>query len=424
LNLAGMFASGSRTALICAGISIVALTIGVWRQHGRRWILGGAALALAGALLAFAVGGDAFRASSRNAFYRITTETPAYTRTFTALWDRFGYGKIALHMVRDFPATGVGVGTFNYLAPDYWRLMEGRVLPPDNAQNWWRQQFAELGLLGAAPLFLWSLYVLHLLVMGRATPDTRMAGWAMRGLLVGLAVASLFGVPTLNPLVLMWFAFAVAWLWATAGQQTAVAPMRADRMRQGWIAVTVLAVAYAAGHLVLALGPLSVAERARRVGREYIVGAYAPEKNETGQFRWSNGKTRLVVPWTGQPFFMRMWAAHPDIGANAVDVVVRTPCDIVYSGQLKNTLPVDLRFQWPENKEPLDLRVEASRTWKPSAFGAQDSRRLGVAFQTDFNGRAAQPRAARVVVVPPCEHRASPLGGVLGVSVTIPLDAR
>jgi hypothetical protein len=424
INLAGLWVSGSRTAAVCAGIGVVALTIGVWRMQGWRWVLGGVTLALIGGLAVFAIGGSTLRAGARGAFYRLTTETPAYTRTLSALWDRFGYGKIAMHMVRDFPATGVGVGGFHYLAPDYWRLMEGRVLPPDNAQNWWRQEFAELGVLGAPCLFIWSLLIAGLIIRGRSTPSARMASATLRGTVIGLALASLFGVPTQNPFVMMWFFFAIAWLWGTAGQESSPAPMRADRMRHAWVAVVVLAAAYAAGHLVLALGPLSVAERASRVGREYIVGAYAPERNDTGQFRWTNGETRLVVPWTGQPLFMRLWAQHPDIGTNAVDVTVRTPCNMVFSGQLQNTNPVDLRFQWPDDQEPLDLRIESSRTWKPAAFGANDPRRLGVAVQTDFDGRGAQPRDARVIVVPPCQHSPSPLGGVLGTGVLTPIDGR
>ena len=71
------------------------------------------------------------------------------------LWTRGGYGPVATRMVQDYPFTGVGIGSFNWMAPDYWREIANDKLPFDNAQNWWRHQVAELGLISWTYDALW-----------------------------------------------------------------------------------------------------------------------------------------------------------------------------------------------------------------------------------------------------------------------------
>ena len=81
-------------------------------------------------------------------------------------WDRDGYGPAAMAMIADHPWVGTGPGTFGGLVTGYARETIAISLPPDNAQNWWRQQAAETGLLGGLPAFACSL--LALTVFARA----------------------------------------------------------------------------------------------------------------------------------------------------------------------------------------------------------------------------------------------------------------
>jgi hypothetical protein len=53
-------------------------------------------------------------------------------------------------MTREHPLTGIGAGSYRIIAPDYGRALLNDALPPDNAQNWWRHQIAELGVFGGA----------------------------------------------------------------------------------------------------------------------------------------------------------------------------------------------------------------------------------------------------------------------------------
>ena len=66
------------------------------------------------------------------------------------LWERFGYGPAAIEMIKEHPIDGIGVGMFHALVDDFGKL-RGYHLAPDNAQNWFRHVFAELGIVGSVP---------------------------------------------------------------------------------------------------------------------------------------------------------------------------------------------------------------------------------------------------------------------------------
>jgi hypothetical protein len=312
-------------------------------------------------------------------------------QALVSLWDRFGYGSIATRMIREYPLTGVGIGTFPILAPDYWRMMTAETLPFDNAQNWWRHEAAELGMLGAIPLFLWSLVVVRLVVLQSAVDGRRREAAVPRGLLLGIGVISLLGVPTQNAFVLLWFLLAVAWLFATVNPPTVEPQARSARLNVAWAGVTAMAVGYAAVHLVLARGPLSVLTRASRANRDYVIGAYSPEHlpNFQGDFLWTRQHAHLVLPAKQHPLIIRLWASHPDVTVRPVRVTVSSPCGVMFDTSLTTGAPVDLGLTPPKDLKVVNLDVAVSRTWQPSAFDRRngDTRHLGVAVQTDFNNR-------------------------------------
>ena len=149
-----------------------------------------------------------------------------------SLWDRGGYGPIALRMTREYPLTGVGAGSYRVLAPDYHRAMANDTLPLDNAQNWWRHQIAELGVFGGALVIAFSVLVAWRVLAGREVGHDVAAASTARGLLLGLGVTSLFGMPTQNPLVLCWFFALVAWFRGASYRSGAA--RETDRRRCAW----------------------------------------------------------------------------------------------------------------------------------------------------------------------------------------------
>jgi O-antigen ligase len=113
-------------------------------------------------------------------------------------------------MIRDYPLTGVGIGSFNWMATDYWRLIAHDRLPFDNAQNWWRHQVVELGIAGSLALIAWSLLIAWLVFTRRPPAANRVETATLRGLLIGVGLASMLGVPTQNPIALLIFFYLVA----------------------------------------------------------------------------------------------------------------------------------------------------------------------------------------------------------------------
>src|SRR5262245_4660770 len=154
INWAGAWMSGSRTALLCGVFGTLLLAYELVRSSARdetasrkTWsLLAGVAVVV----LVLAIGAGAIGPLERMR----TTTAPVQE-----LWTRGGYGSVATRMVRDYPLTGVGIGSFNWMAPDYWREIANAKMPYDNAQNWWRHQVAELGLVASLPMLSWSVWM-------------------------------------------------------------------------------------------------------------------------------------------------------------------------------------------------------------------------------------------------------------------------
>ena len=397
VNWAGMWLSGSRTALLCSVVGTAALIVGLWRErrsaprpsHGvGAWMAG--AIGVVAVLLVAGTASPIRRA----------LDIPAGRAGLMSLWDRGGYGPIALRMTREYPLTGVGAGSYRVLAPDYHRAMANDALPLDNAQNWWRHQIAELGVFGGALVIAFSALVAWRVLAGREIGTDVAAASTARGLLLGLGVISLFGMPTQSPLVLCWFFALVSW-FAAFVPDPARRKRRPAEMRVAWIVAAGLAVAYAAGHLLLAAGSLNVVQRAQRAHRDYIIGAYPPEPlPQANESRWTGGEARFF--WTVRSRFMavRFWAHHPDVAARPVHVTLTSPCGVLFDEDLSSDTSMSVGMALPEGQRTLEATVRVSRTWTP---GEGDDRQLGVGIVADFsNDPAFATTQLRAVKLPVC----------------------
>jgi hypothetical protein len=315
-----------------------------------------------------------------------------------SLVNRGGYGAIAHAMVREFPLTGVGVGTYHWLAPDYQRVMLNQELPFDNAQNWWRHQLAELGVLGGLPVLAWSGLLAWMVLTGTGAARRRDTG-VWRGMLLGLGLVSLVGMPTQDPVVLLWFFALVALTAGVAWPPAPEADARAGMTRVAWAVVALLAVASAGGHLLLAPSALSVEARAARAGRDHAVGLFAPEPDpEGGQFRWTAQHAELFLAPRTRWLVLRTWVAHPDVARAPVDLRIATPCQVLFDEALRDSTPIELLVAWPSTPARLHLTLDVSRTWSPIEAG--DARLLGAALETAFvdSDLEAAPSARRVTL--------------------------
>jgi hypothetical protein len=402
VNVAGMWLSGSRTALLCAMAGTGGLLVGMWRERrlfprpshdAGLWIPIGAAAAIVVVLL-----------TSTVSPIERARDIPPGRAGLAALWDRGGYGPIALRMTREYPLTGVGIGSYRTLAPDYWRAMANDALPLDNAQNWWRHQIAELGVFGGAFIIGFSVLVAWRVLTGRDGNADPAAAWTVRALLVGLGATSLFGMPTQNPVVLCWFFGLVAWFARLVPEPPRQRERGPGELRLAWLVATALALAYAGGHLLLARDSLHPVERARQAQRDYVIGAYPREPLPgTSQFQWTGRESRFF--WAAKTRYMaiRFWANHPDIAARPVHVTVTSPCGVLFDEDLTSDRSMSLGLVVPEGRRTLEAHVRVSRTWSPADAGEADHRQLGVGIVADFsNDPAFATNQLRAVTLSGC----------------------
>ncbi len=395
--------SGSRTALVCAIGGVAGLGAALWRspRPATRRLVPVAALVALSVVAVLIAMGTAIGPLGR------LLEAPGGSSdgVVASLWNRGGYGTIAMRMLRQFPLTGVGIGSYHVIAPDYWRVMTDRQLPFDNAQNWWRHVAAEFGALGGASILMWSVAVGLLVLAGRARDEERATAMAVRGLVAGIGVCSLLGMPTQTPVVLLGFFLLVAWLSVLMPQPDVA--IVAARRRVAWPVVAVLAVAAAAGQAALAHGSLSLAARAIAAQRELVTGTYPAEAlPDSGQFRWTREQARFIWPARTRWLVLRVWVDHPDVARFPVRLTIDTPCGVLLDRTLSDTRAVNLGVELPLGAQMLEAFVRVSRTWQPSHFGGSDRRQLGAAVVADFVSTAEiiQQQDGPSVALPVCNQ--------------------
>ena len=388
INWAGAWMSGSRTAFVCGALGTLLLVYELLRSGKRTGadtrdtsslLAGIAAVVLVLITIAGAIGPFRRMAAGANV-------------AAGELWTRGGYGTAAMRMIRDYPLAGVGIGSFNWMVSDYWRLIANDRLPFDNAQNWWRHQVVELGIVGALPIVLWSGLIAGLVLTRRTPPDRRIETATLRGLLLGLGIASMLGVPTQNPIVLLMFFYLVARFENLTNPRTAnlrtenlrTSNPRTPNPRAAWFAAAALAFLYAGIHIVLAIGPLNPLARAELTNRDYIVGTYPGERTPEGAFRWTRRRATFALGVPSRHLIIRFHVEHPDAATRPVKVRITTPCQTLVDQFMTGG---DARaYELPEGQTRVVFDTEVSRVWRPSDYGQTDDRELGVAVETDFVG--------------------------------------
>jgi O-antigen ligase len=399
VSFAGMWMSASRTALLCAIGGAAGLIAAAVLRRGLNLKRTAPLAAVLAIVAVVALGSGSLGVGP----LRRLNEMPwGYTSELASLVRRGGYGTVALQMVHDYPLTGVGVGSFNFMASDYWRS-PAYSLPFDNAQNWWRHEAAEMGLLGGLAIVGWSLLAGWVLLTRRLAPEGRFTAVALRGALLGIAACSMLGMPTQNPLVLLIFFLAVGWL-ATLVLDPDL-PVVSRHQTAAWTVVTLIAIGYAGGHLWLARHSLSVAARAVRWHREYVVGAYPsePMTEGAGGFRWTRSRATFIWPTRPGVLLVHIWASNPDIVQHPVNISLSMPCGVLMNETLRSGYPLELAFEVPKGQEAVEASIRVSRTWRPADMLADngDRRALGVAVWQDW-GPPEEAGHTPITALPPC----------------------
>ncbi len=263
-----------------------------WKEPRRR----ARAAALAAALAVVAVVGLSSAANVVGPLQRIRQMVPALDAASLGavareLWNRNGYGAIGTAIIRDYPLFGIGVGGFNIMQADFARVHGFPILPPDNAQNWYRQQLAELGVAGSVGWVWWAV-LFGLFVLRRTNRESpeRVA----RGMIVAFAAISLVGMPGQEVPASITFWLAAFWYVFLVDPPRGPAPASGRQ----WIPMLAAVVLFAAGTAWMAATSLRVPARAQRFGWPYSYGFYNPA---TRTFGPGPGWTGRRAVWVFEP---------------------------------------------------------------------------------------------------------------------------
>jgi O-antigen ligase len=392
-----VWATGSRTAFTAAAI-VTAFSLAALYFLRSRWSVRRAA-ALVAAVVAVVAGSLALLAASdlgvvgpaTRLWATLPEPSVQSVRNFAAeMWNRNGYGAAASAMIRDFPWFGIGVGSFQMLLPEYV-AQTGGPIPPDNAQNWYRHQLAEFGLLGSVGWIVWVLsFAMFVMVRRRDEPPV---AWVARGTLVAFGVISLVGMPGQDVAVAMTFATMAFWYSSIVGAQQP----RPPSMRS-WAAVAAVLVAYLAGAVHAATHDLRVPVRAQRGGWTYSYGFYSPDAfGGEGEGRWTMRRAVAVIEAPTAWLSLTLSVNHLDLANDAapeaaarhapirpVDVRVWRDGQLVVERTLTNTAPITEYVAIPEGEARVMLETWVSRVLRPRELGLNDDRELGLLVSWQF----------------------------------------
>src|SRR5262245_56726833 len=405
-----LWASGARSALALAVIAFLSIVYAtsaalVRSRYSRRTQIGLAAVAvLAIALVAAA---PFFVRDERGPVARMRdTLADSSARGFLqALSVRYGYGPVAMDMIHQFPFFGVGIGSFNLLVGDRYYLMTGDgTLFSANAQNWYRHQLAELGLVGTVGWMVWVFGFGWFVVSTTAPSPKEFATTVVRGLLTGIALISVVGMPTLNVAVAITFWTLAFWCVELARAPAAVVPNAsislantantadtaaslAGRLSNWtWLVVWVLVVASIGGTAYTARHRLRIPQLAVDVGFPYHYGFSEPERVDLANTSsvWSGRHAVAVLFPQTRWVKVTLSVDSLNITKGPVDVKMWCAGQLVVATKVGSVQPITHYVQLPEGAMRLLVETRVSRSVRPADFGMKDTRELGLLVAWEF----------------------------------------
>ncbi len=383
----GLWVSGSRTAFAAGLVGpLFAFAAAVVRARGRvlswRLVTPAAAAILMAVLLVRAIPpGTASPVARLRA--TLPASSPATVGALLQeLWERNRFGTAAVGMITEHPWTGVGVGTFHTLVADYTYVQTSGIIriTQDNAQNWYRHQLAELGVLGSLGWMAW-IVIFGWVLLRTAGSGTRWASAVLvKGALVALGLISLVGMPTQDTALTFLFWTFAFWYFQLVGspagpldQSVAMfAPAAGGVRRVVWGLLCAAVVAHAALTLQAARGGLRVPARAVRADWRYEYG-FRPSREGAGdaEYRYTGQRAVSVVPREGSLLHLKIVLPHHDADVRPVAVRLRVNGRTVVNGKLRTRTPETFEIPVGSASRRVMIETEVDRTDAGRGLGLQ-----------------------------------------------------
>jgi O-antigen ligase len=382
LFMIAIWMTGSRTSLLAALVSLLAVAhltiIGAAKRRTMLIAMGSAALAL---LVLRMAGASAMVGPIERIRVNLMPTLDAENLPFVLrqLWQRNGYGSASAAMFMEYPLQGVGVGGLPGLVGEYATEMGWPHIPPDNAQNWFRHQLAELGLVGSVGWILWAIVLARAFLRRASDREDVTRAVVLKYAIAGFVVASLVGMPGQNLFVAMTMWTLAFWLLSLTFADTQAAPRRSVSKALGPAMGLLLACVYAVATIQAGWNDLRPPFRAKRFNYPYQYGFIDPVLGAVGATRTTDHGVAVPLAPTGK-VKLTFWVEHPDADRQPVLVEAWLDDRRIVRGQFARGTPL-VRVETVEAAKRFVLEARVDRT-----FAAADTpgREGGLTVRWDF----------------------------------------
>jgi MFS family permease len=309
---AAAWLTGARTVVLLAGAGMIGVTSGAIAERttprrAAQFALV-AVVMTAGVVLVLALSGAPIGGPIARLTSTLPLERPV-DLLYEVLWQRDGYGAAAATAIREHPWSGVGHGAFYSMSSYFYRLDGGPLIPPDNAQNLWRQSLAERGLLAFPAVVAFTVATFRLLAR-RPEHSTFFYAWTLKALVIGLGLVLVLGFPIQDAAIALTAASLLAWLYAAVvGPDHDRRPLSPLAIGMVWA----LALAGAAVDARHARTDLRPPWRAARLADPYSYGFGEIEVGRRGATgRVVTSHAVLALRATGPRYRLRCWVRGND----------------------------------------------------------------------------------------------------------------
>ncbi|MBN1221940.1 MAG: O-antigen ligase family protein, partial [Candidatus Aminicenantes bacterium] len=412
LSLVGMymiFVIGSRSGLLCVWVSVLVFAVlflgrisvrKSWNKRSSIFILGGASLVLLGFLavtaLFFLSDGKILKSKTLERWSPILQQRARGSATS----PRFHLWKNAALMMKDYPLSGTGIGSYIIEVPNYAQIHHVPIIAPQSAENYLLQVGSELGAAGLI-FVLWIFWEIIRQMKRRyaASLVNDKSGFILIGAMAG--IASYFVNIQFHTYI---GSYEIKYMfWLLVAVLFCCRPNDESRERKSFFASKInllsilLIVVFAGVHLWNSTHSLSLKRRTEMFDLTQYFGLSKKEVTAAGEeFQWTGSYGGKTIRITGSVMILPLLASHPDIGDNPVTVRISTTTDFFREKTVLKEVVMDTGG-WREyeldvaSKVGLKviLLVEVNRTWNPQkVMGTSDPRNLGVAIGTiRFKGK-------------------------------------
>jgi len=324
---------------------------------------------------------------------------------------RYIYWNQAIHMAKDHPLSGIGLGTYTIEVPDYLYKYEAGFIQVDYAGNYYLQILSELGFPGLILiLFIFYLFINRVFRYFRKQKKLQRidnSNWLLIGLFISfitMLIALFFGPHTNFSEIQYTFWLVIGLMFAyikikdIKKDQTSV-PVedspdseakvlsldgRISLSLRQKISLSVIITIFTACLIAGSLTNLSIAAKQDNCYWSNYYGFYNIENYQGKKIRWTSADASEVLEKKGSAIMISLKDAYPI--KNAKPNIIKFYIDNLFVKEIKlgddswYNLKVDIpKFAGNGFGNRLTLTIVSSRSWVPKKLGInRDTRVLGV----------------------------------------------